>query len=332
MVRIARALWAFRSDGHWSSPRQESRSFATSSRALVSPCSLKEKCLEFDVATLTARRGIGQMPHENVATFGITDQQPSVAVRTGMNWNRWIFQLQSSHALRSAYRSSELTCILHIEVGKFQTETLPFRGRVVAIVNHFLGFFPDRNPHDADGIADHVSAGRFWPLGQVRNVAALSRSHSSVDVPSEAPTPRPGHCLDRSRGRYGQLLSGNPITLVAPDFRHQACPSNLASTFAADRAANLTCVAASLAWVVRLVDISHCKRTLAMNLDDRVACRPCVVVHVRGRDAKSTSGQVNALCLVEFVSHSDVKVARDHGHIFRRRVIVGRNLIVCRYV
>ena len=30
------------SGGHWSSPRQASRSFATSSRALVSPCSLGE--------------------------------------------------------------------------------------------------------------------------------------------------------------------------------------------------------------------------------------------------------------------------------------------------
>src|SRR6187431_1693932 len=99
---------------------------------------------------------------------------------------------------------------------------------------------------------------------------------------------------------YGELLSGDPITLVEPDFCHQAYPSNLAARrFAARQGRDLTYVVVSLAWVVRLVDISHCKRTLAMNLDDRVACRPCVVVHVRGRDAKSTSCQVNPFCLVK---------------------------------
>jgi hypothetical protein len=93
--------------------------------ALGRAFALYEKCVEFDVAAFTTRRCIGQMPHENVATFGIVDQQPSVAVRTGMKWNRWIFHaktpmLSAKHIGASAFGSKR-----DRRSGIIQTETLP---------------------------------------------------------------------------------------------------------------------------------------------------------------------------------------------------------------
>ena len=50
------------------------------------------------------------------------------------------------------------------------------------------------------------------------------------------------------------------------------------------------------------------------------------MVHVRRRFTKTANAEFGALLPIKFVTHSDMELARNNGHVFRRRMIVGWNL------
>jgi hypothetical protein len=47
---------------------------------------------------------------------------------------------------------------------------------------------------------------------------------------------------------------------------------------------------------------------------------------------KASGAALDTIFSIKFVSHSDVELARNDGDIFRRRMILGRNLVVRRYI
>src|SRR6266851_502780 len=81
------------------------------------------------------------------------------------------------------------------------------------------------------------------------------------------------------------------------------------------------------AGIVRRIDVGDCKGTLTVNLHNRWAGYPSIMVHCRRCLAIPSCGQLNSLFLVKVVAHPDVKIAGDDRHVFRCRVIVGRDLV-----
>src|SRR5262245_2765256 len=84
--------------------------------------------------------------------------------------------------------------------------------------------------------------------------------------------------------------------------------------------------------VVVGVQVVELPGTHAVELDDRLAVGPEVVVHLWRQVAESTGRDLHALRLVERVPHSDVRGPRDHGYVFIRRMPVRHDLVARRHL
>src|SRR5262249_31523836 len=84
-----------------------------------------------------------------------------------------------------------------------------------------------------------------------------------------------------------------------------------------------------LARVGRGIDVGDGERTLAVDLNNRLARSPGIVVHLGCRLGNPAGPQRYAFLGVELVSHADVERARNHRDVFRRRMIVRRDLVAC---
>src|SRR5262249_38652477 len=74
-----------------------------------------------------------------------------------------------------------------------------------------------------------------------------------------------------------------------------------------------------LARIVCGIDVGDGERPLAVDLDNRLARSPGIVVHPGCRFGKPARPQRYAFLRVELVSHADVEGARNHRDVFRRR-------------
>ena len=61
-----------------------------------------------------------------------------------------------------------------------------------------------------------------------------------------------------------------------------------------------------------------------MHLDDRRACCPGIMVHLRRHGNKSTRSERLGFAFVELVAHSRMEASGHYGHVLGGRVMVGR--------
>src|SRR3981189_1395212 len=86
-----------------------------------------------------------------------------------------------------------------------------------------------------------------------------------------------------------------------------------------------------LARVIGWINVSYREWSLPLNLNDGRSACPTVVVHFGRCFAESARRSLDCLCLIEFVAHSDVEVARYDGKAFGRWMIMRGNFITARH-